>query len=266
MTKQIFARASVLLAALLLCSCVTTPPAGVRPGPPFQFEADTFAYANELVWEYHFDEAGRRTVTRRQPPPTYTHHCFVVVRAARQFFHHAHFAPERPVASDAEYQRLIRRVMSRSPRKVSAAGKRVVIPGYAHLREFSLATESLLKAECGGAHESYFQRGHWRMILPFSRAHQDRIARQLTRSLGAHRPSVVHVVRFPSLAINHAVLIFDLEETTDEIRFAAYDPNSPEHPVRLRYQRADRAFYYPRTAYFAGGRVEVYEIYSKWNY
>jgi hypothetical protein len=50
----------------------------------FEFERDTFAFPNELVWEYHFDEAtGTTGAARRVPAPDYVHRCFVLVRAAR---------------------------------------------------------------------------------------------------------------------------------------------------------------------------------------
>src|ERR1044072_2068904 len=56
------------------------------------FDRDTFGAANELVWEYHFDEAtGATTARRRVPPPDYALRCFVLVRAARQFLYHARF-------------------------------------------------------------------------------------------------------------------------------------------------------------------------------
>ena len=48
------------------------------------FDRDTLAFANELVWEYHFDEATGATTTRRRvPPPDYALRCFVLVRAVR---------------------------------------------------------------------------------------------------------------------------------------------------------------------------------------
>ena len=255
-----------LLLALVLCGC-----AGARhPSTftrPFTFGQDTFAYANELVWEYHFDDAtGQVTHSRPLTPPHYTHHCFVVARAARQFFQHARFDPTRPTADDAACRKLIRRVVALSPRRELPEGGKIVIPGYANLFAFSQAREKLLQEECGGAWQSYFQRGHWRMILPMTRGHQEKMARQLTDSLRRNRPPVVHLVRFPSLDINHAVLLFDARETEREIRFAAYDPNRPAQPVELTYDRAARAFSFPRNFYFAGGRVNVYEIYHALNY
>ena len=53
----------------------------------FQFERDTFAFPHELVWRYRFDPVtGAMTVFKADPPPTYYHRCFVLVRSVRQFF------------------------------------------------------------------------------------------------------------------------------------------------------------------------------------
>jgi hypothetical protein len=244
---------------LLFAGCATShPPAGARP---FNFQTDTFAFPNELVWEYHFDDAGRWVHQRRKPDPDYTHHCFVVVRSARQFFQNARFAPAQPQADEATYRRLIRSVVSIDPRRDLADSEKVVIPGYANLHEFSAGQERLLKEECGGAWHSYFQRGHWRMVFPFSRSNQERSAELLISDLKENRPPIVHVVRFPQLTINHALLLFDVKETDKEIVFSAYDPNRPESPKALTFDRSRRTFFFSGNDYFPGGRVDVYEVY-----
>jgi len=230
------------------------------------FEQDTFAYANGLVWEYHFDERGNWTYHSREPKSDYTHHCFVVARSAKQFFQNASFDPALPKADSATYQRRIRQVVSASPRKKLSEAEKIVIPGYANLRAFSQGQEKLLKAQCGGAWQSYFQRGHWRMIWPFSRHQQHQTAGHLLSEIKNNAPPVVHLVRFPSLTINHAVVLFDVQESADGIEFAAYDPNSPERPTTLTYDRARRSFSFPTNSYFPGGRVDVYEIYCNWCY
>jgi hypothetical protein len=255
----------IFLASFLLAGCATSRPsaAGSRH---FIFGQDTFAYANELVWEYHFDEHGKWTHRPREPKSDYTHHCFVVARSTKQFFRNARFDPALPKADSAIYRRRIREVVSMSPRKKLPEEKKIVIPGYANLSAFSQGQEGLLKAQCGGAWQSYFQRGHWRMIWPFSRYQQRQTAVDLMREVKNNAPAVVHLVRFPSLTINHAVVLFDVQETADKIEFAAYDPNSPEQPARLTYDRVGRSFSFPATSYFPGGRVDVYEIYRDWCY
>ena len=231
----------------------------------FQFERDTFAYANELVWEYRLDEASNTMTTfRNDPPPTYAHRCFVMVRSVRQFLYHARFDPELPVAEAQTYRRRIRQVVSRSPRRSSPEAERVVIPGYAGLRPFSQAHEQLLKEECGGAWQSYFVRSHWRMVFPVPGWHQERTAARLARALAAAMPPIVHVFRFPRVTINHGIVLYDVAETPSALRFSAYDPNVPERPAELDYDRATRTFVLPRNHYWAGGRVQVVHVYRGW--
>jgi len=251
---------------LALCGCATSQRASIETRHPFNFQTDTFAFANELVWEYHYDEHGKWVSQPRQPAPDYSHHCFVVARSACQFFEGARFDPAQPVADAATYRRLIRRVVSKSPGRVTPDSEKIVIPGYANLRDFSEAQEALLKSQCGSAWQSYTQHGHWRMIMPFSRHHQEKMAAQLIADLKVGRPPVVHLVRFPQLTINHAVVLFDAAETDQEIRFATYDPNNPKTPTTLVYDRAKRTFQFPANDYYPGGRVDVYEVYRNWKY
>jgi hypothetical protein len=256
-------RLSWILLALVFCGCAAERRSTSER--PFVFKQDSFAFANELVWEYRLDPAsGQMTHARRELPPTYSHRCFVMARSARQFFQHAQFDPTLPAADEATYRRLVREVISSSPRR--EAKERILIPGYANLHAFSEAHEALLKSECGGAWQSYFQRGHWRMIFPFSGHHQERMSMQLTDSIGRNGAVVVHVVCFPRLSINHAVVLFDSKQRESEVDFDVYDPNRPEEPAQLIYDRVTRRFLFPANPYFAGGRVDVYEVYCAWNY
>jgi hypothetical protein len=253
----------VALSALWTCGCASPRGAGIVASPPprFAFPSDTFSFANELLREYHPDpQSGRMTSQRRQPPPKYALHCFVLARSARQFFDHSSFDPTLPRADEATYRKLVREVERRSPRSVSTVDRRIIIPGFPNLRAFSEAYEPLLKAECGSRLQSYVQRGHWRMIFPFSRSHQEDMARQLLAEVKRNHPPIIHVIRFPALNINHAILIFDATETDEEIQFQAYDPNSPDLPAALTFNRQTRRFSLPPNRYFAGGRVDVYEI------
>lgn len=251
---------------ILLSGCATGPKADPAPPRAFNFQQDTFAYPNELVWEYFYDTNGVWKNRRREPKPTYSLHCVVVARSARQFFDFARFDPQQPVADEATYRRLVRRVIRTNPRRRIPLEQRIVIPGYAGLRQFSQAHERLLKEECGGAWQSYVQRGHWRMIFPFSRHKEERVAQQLLEELQRNHPPIAHLVRFPSLMINHAILIFASDESPKEIHFLSYDPNHPAGPVTLTFDRQTRVFTLPYNDYFPGGRVDVYEIYHQWDY
>ena len=233
----------------------------------FQFERDTLAFANELVWAYRLEPgASTMTTLRNDPPPAYAHRCFVMVRSVRQFLYHARFDAALPMADARAYRQRIREVVSRSPRRPSPETERVVIPGYACLRSFSEAQEPLLKAECGGAWQSYFVRSHWRMVFPIPRWHQEQTARRLAQAIAAGTQPIVHVFCFPRVTINHGIVLYGCEETPSVLRFSAYDPNVPEHPTELRFDCGDRIFSLPRNHYWAGGRVKVVEVYRGWLY
>ncbi len=237
-----------------------------RAGPrPFEFARDSFAFENETFWEYHFDAVtGKTRFSRREPKPAYAHRCFVLTRAARQFFYHARFDSRQEAADDPTCRRLIREVVARNPREPCAPEKQILIPGCASLRELSAARGALLKAECGGAWRSYVLRSHWRMVFPISRAHQARTARSLDAALKQNIPPIIHLVKFPALTINHSMILFAVTETKEGFQFQAYDPNNPQQPASLTFDRNRRAFSLPPNHYWAGGQLDIIEIYRSW--
>jgi len=231
----------------------------------FEFARDSFAFANELLWEYKFNSAtGKTTFRKREPKPDYALRCFVLTRAARQFLYHARFEAGQKIADDEIYYQLIRQVISRNPRTPCEQENQIVIPGIASLREFSSAREQLLKAGCGGAWRSYFLRSHWRMVFPISRGHQNCTAGNLFAAIQKNFSPIIHLVKFPSLTINHGMILFDVAETGDNLEFSAYDPNDPEKPAQLKFNRATKKFFLPANSYWAGGGLNVIEIYRGW--
>ncbi len=184
-----------------------------------------------------------------------------MVRAAREFFYHARFDPGLSKTNALEYKRLARQVIGRSSRCPSKDEERIIIPGFANLHEFSAAYPDLLKAECGTAWASFFQRGNWRMVLPITRRAEAKIAAKFSDELAQGRVPIAHIYRFPDTSLNHALLIYDPVSTESGIIFKAYDPNNPGRPAELRFDRATRTFFFERNQYFAGGPVKVYEVY-----
>jgi hypothetical protein len=215
------------------------------------------------MWQYRPDPVSGRMLTSSNGRPEYGHRCFVMVRAGRQFFYHAHFAPELPKLDAARYRELVRRVLSRSPRRASPEGEKIIIPGFPSLRAFSEAEGALLKSCCGGAWRSYVLRSHWRMVFPISRRHQEQTAERLLKGAG-NSEAIVHLVRFPQLTINHGITLFGRADSEAMIRFDAYDPNVPERRTELSYERSRRRFVFPPNHYWAGGQVDVIEIFRGW--
>jgi hypothetical protein len=234
-------------------------------GRRFEFDRDSFAFANELLWAYQFDpQTGRTHFRKREPKPEYALRCFVLTRAARQFLYHARFEADLEPISDEIYRDLIRQAVRRNPRTPCTPERQIVIPGYAGLREFSVGREKLLKSECGGAWRSYVLRSHWRMVFPISRTHQTRTARALVAALEQSRSPIIHLVQFPSLTINHGMILFAVAPTPDGFKFSAYDPNNPQFPAELTFDRRSQTFFLSANAYWAGGELKVIEIFRSW--
>lgn len=252
------------LAGMAACSEVRVlePPAGARH---FEFKRDTFAYANGLSWEYIIDPAsGNITTKQNEPAPEFSHRCFAVSRMARQFYQYAEFDPAGKKLDDASYRGLIDRVVAMEPDDARQTGK-VRIPGYADLRGFSAAKESLLKDATGGYMYSLFTFSNWRMVFPFSRGHQEDTARRLLAEARLSRQPIVHLIHFdpfPITEIDHVVMIYAAHETAQQIEFDVYDPNYFERPGTLVFDRTKRTFIFPATKYYNDGPLDVYEIFG----
>src|SRR5439155_25407233 len=98
---------------------------------------------------------------------------------------------------------------------------------------------------CGGAWRSYVLRSHWRMLFPISRRHQEQTANCLVSEVKNHFSPIIHLVRFPALTINHGMIVFRTAESERKIEFAAYDPNLPDEPASLTFDRVTRTFSLP---------------------
>lgn len=260
----------LVLGFLLCClaGCASLD-ANSRPGSigrDFDFSRDSFAYVNELEWEYRKDPAsGVMTRSENLNKPEFVHRCFAVARMARQFFDHAEFAPDSPMASEVEYRAAIAQVFARTPARTRRLG-RVRIPGFADLRAFSSAHASWLKAASGTPSYSYFQFSNWRMIFPFSRRDQLDTAEHMLARLRQHQLPIVHLIRFdpfPVTMIDHVVLVIGASELDGKIHFKVYDPNNNQAPVALSFARSSRTFEFPATNYFNDGPVDLYEIFDE---
>ena len=100
------------------------------------------------------------------------------------------------------------------------------------------------------------------VILPFSRKGQENEAGKIDGDLAAKGLSVIHVFTFPALTINHSVVMFRARRSEENTLFRACDPNSPDQALEILFDRRKRLFSMPPTAYFIGGPVKVYRVFS----
>lgn len=247
------------IVVIFLAYFLVTLPAPVR-AVDFDFEADTFAFANETHWEY--DEQGRpQPGVRRQEMPSYTRRCFIMVRAAQQFHRMARFDPTAPALDRCELRQRVRRIVRTGAWRPSRAPEdRVVIPGFDNLRQFSNSEGRLLQEEMGGGLITYARIANWRVAMPFPRRSQQETAEWLMQRLDEGEVAAVMMTR--RLArINHAVIVYEYRVEKDRIRFRCYDPNNTEASVDLLYDPKERTFSWPATDYFGGGAVNLFPIY-----
>ena len=104
------------------------------------------------------------------------------------------------------------------------------------------------------------------MVFPVFGRHREWMARKLKRSLQKRGVSLVHLFRFPRITINHGIVLYGLTESEQNMEFEAYDPNIPEHPVKLIYERKQRVFTFASSRYWGGGPLNVVEIFCHWPY
>lgn len=246
---------TVLLAALLgylAAGCAST--ASRQYGnsqPDFRHGRDTFAFENEVL------------ALMPDKKDIYALHCFVMSCSANRFWKFARFDPEAPKLTDAEYARLIYEIAHQPfyepPYEYD---RRIVVPGYANVYEFSKDHVAAFKENLGSKHISCLTYRNWRMSWGTTTDHQARTARQIKTQLDHGLCDQVHIVDWP--AINHTALIYAYEEFGDRIEFTSYDPNNADEPLVFTWHKEKRQFTMPEVRYYKGGRVTLHRIYHSW--
>lgn len=238
----------------------------------FRFDRDSFAFANETVFEYRDGHPRLRgPAPARTRPKRYASRCFVMTRAALQFRKFARFDSHGVPLDDPALAERIRAV-ARQPAWQEAwpVNRRIVFPGYSSLREMSVKRGRVLQDNIGIGWPTYFRLGNFRMVHEHSRRYQEQTHANLNAALARRELFVVYLSTFPSLTINHAVLVYARrpgsarDARTKRIdRYAVYDPNHAKGPRELTWSASKRAFAYQKDWDFVGGFVQVYQVYGK---
>lgn len=231
----------------------------------FEFSKDRFGFANETVWDY---EAGRPTHKShtKHRHKRYSRRCFVLCRAAIQFWKFARFDPKGQPLSDSELARRIRQVTEREAwQDPLPPHKRVLFPGARSLWELSSQRPEVFRRNLGLGWPIYFRPGNAVLLIPPSPREEHRVYQKLWSFSRKGIPSVAWLANFPSLNINHAVVVFASRKTShpNQTEFLVYDPNYTDHPKRLIYDAHTRSFSYQPTFYFPGGKVGVRLLYQR---
>jgi hypothetical protein len=216
----------------------------------FSFPTDTFAFPNEIR-SRHRGEAG-----------LYANYCFVMARALRQFHAVARFEPALPKVGYDGYVERVKAVVARPPWLEPLRDReRVVIPGYANLREFSRAEEAAVKVGMGSRFWTLVHWTNWRITLPVSRAHQAAVAGDVMDDLAHGRLVQLLVTNWPKPELNHTVVAFANEPAPDSVAFAVWDPNDPAAPGTITFDRAAKRFFATRLYDTEPASIRVFRMY-----
>jgi hypothetical protein len=233
----------------------------------FHFDRDTFAFANQTVFEYHEGHPSLRrgSATRRD---AYKRHCFVLCRTAMQFKRFARFDPRSAPLDDTSLAARLRAVTHRAAwAEPLPEDQRIVFPGYKDLHEMSKARREVVQLNIGHGWPSYFRISNARMIFQQSARYQEETHARLNAALARGQLFVCFLTTYPRLSINHSVLVYERKSFSPNPgvdRYFAYDPNHPESPRELTWSPHTRAFSYQKDWDFVGGFVRVYQVYGKW--
>jgi hypothetical protein len=232
----------------------------------FHFDRDTFAFANQTVFEYHEGHASlRREPTRRD---AYKRHCFVMCRTIMQFKKFARFDPRGAPLDDASLAARIHAVTHRAAwDEPLPEDQRIVFPGYRDLREMSKARRELVQLNIGHGWPSYFRISNARMIFQQGAGYQEQTHAHLDAALARGQMFVGFLTTYPRLSINHSVLVYKRKSFSPNPgveRYLVYDPNHPESPRELVWSPQTRSFSYQKDWDFIGGYLRVYQVYGKW--
>ena len=234
---------------------------------PFDFKRDTFAFKNATVLKYKHGHPQLRRQLAADPTNKYTRRCFVMSRSVIQFRKFARFDPRSAPLDDKELAGRIRSVVRHSPWDPPLPeNRRIVFPGYANLREISKARVDVFERNLGSGFATYFRPANARMFFLHSHEYQEEMYASLETTLARGDLFVAYLSTFPSLNINHAVLIYGRKPVRPKIglvRYFVYDPNHPDAPREITWSARDCAFAYQQDVDFVGGFVRVYQSYSK---
>lgn len=231
---------------------------------PFDFQRDTFGFANMTVFEY---ENGIPHLRRGEAAKNdrYTRRCFVLSRAVWQFRKFSRFDRHAPPIDDRELLRRLKRVTKRQAWKPALPeNERTVFP-YADLREMSKKHGRLLQNNVGKGWPTYWRPGNYRAFLVPGVRYQDQTHRALDETLARDDMFVGYLTKLPNMTINHAVLIYKRKSiSADGVEhYLVYDSNHPEGPRNLTWSERDHTFVYQKDWDFVGGPVRVYHVYGK---
>jgi hypothetical protein len=257
-TRPLTVFASVLVLSTFARAYVPPP----APAPrPLEYPRDTYAFKNETVWNYGGGKVQGGPDTTKEERQ-YTRRCFVLSRSLVQFWKFAKFEPAGKRLDDKQLAARIRQVTERSVWLPMLADKdRVVFPGYRDLREASADRPDVFRENLGQGWAIYFRPGNYSITVPVDHDIEANLNREMYHDLQENYPTIIWAYRFPSLKLNHVLVVLHGTRDATGYHYLLYDPNYNDRETHLDYDDKTRSFSYQPTYFFKGGYVNVRAMY-----
>ncbi len=244
-----------------LLGCAHLPPETAAERP-FSFSENRLGFANETVWNYVDGKPQPERDQRGKTGDRYARRCFVVCRAVVQFWKFARFDASLPALPEQELANQIRKIAKIDVWQEPLNSKeRLVIPGYPNLRAASLAHPKTFQENMGLGWPVYFRLGNVPMVISPTTESQVKLHQEIQQDLAQGYPTILWLVNFPSLSINHAVVVFRQSTHGSITNYQVYDPNDAVAPHCLTYDAKKRQFSFEKTFYYPGGPVDARPLY-----
>ena len=257
------ARSLTLLAVAFFLPALVrayVPPSKSAPRP-LEYPQDTYAFKNETVWNYGGGTVQKGPDTAKSQRQ-YTRRCFVLSRSIVQFWKFARFDPDGKRLDDHQLAARIRQVTERSVWLPMLPEKdRVVFPGYHDLREASADRPNVFRENLGQGWAIYFRPGNFPITVPVFRGTEARVNREIYHDLQENYPTIIWAYRFPSLKLNHVLVVLQGTRDATGYHYLLFDPNYDDRLTHLDYNDKTRSFSFQPTYYFKGGYVNVRAMY-----
>ncbi len=216
-----FAGQSVLVCLLMGCSLLR-PAGSLAPGPR------AFDIAKDGLEKLAPPPA---PVATREPLADPALRGWADAQVARQFFLHAKFEAAAQPPTTERRLALVLEVLRRDAREASDEARRVVVPGYANLREFSRLHGHLLRAESWSVCECASRAPL--LSRAFGMFDGAAAVMQLNAAVAANQPLIVQLYRQHELRYQRSLLVVASREGGKS--FVAYDPAAGQPVVELTY-------------------------------
>jgi hypothetical protein len=235
----------------------------------FQFKRDSLSFANSTVFEYHEGVARLRRASgpEKEKTPRYTRRCFVMCRTVVQFKKFARFDPRGQPLNDEDLAHRVRELARHAVWQPELPlAQRVVFPGYKNLRQLSEKRGWVLQKNIGLGWPTYARIGNYRMVYNHSTNYQQEQHDEIEKALARGELFVAFLSDFPTLHINHAVMVYGRKHSSpnDKVeRYNTYDPNHPDGPRELTWFPDKKVFNFEKDEEFVGGFARVFRVYGR---